>query len=92
MYTGKNLENKVAIVSGAGSGIGKAIALLYASEGAKIIVHDFNETNGNETVSNIKGHGGDAFFIKADLSKLLDNQSLIEQAVRHYGVSHITCW
>ena len=47
----KSLENKVAIVTGGGSGIGKAIALLYASEGAKIVISDVNEQGGNETVS-----------------------------------------
>ena len=63
------LNNKVAIVSGAGSGIGRAIAITYAAEGAKVVVADINEEHANETVSLIKDHGGEAIAIKADSSK-----------------------
>lgn len=85
----KNLENKIALVTGGGSGIGKAIALLYASEGAKIVVSDVNETGGNETVSEIKAKGGDAIFIKADTSKPDDSKNVVEQAVKKFGGLHI---
>jgi NAD(P)-dependent dehydrogenase (short-subunit alcohol dehydrogenase family) len=83
------LQNKVAIVTGAGSGIGKAIALLYASEGAKIVVSDIDEQGGNETVSEIKQKSGDAIFIKTDSSKASDNENLVAQAVKHFGALHI---
>lgn len=86
----KELENKVAVVTGAGSGIGRAIGLLYASEGAKVVISDINEKGGNEVVSEIKARGGDAFFVKADTSKPADNESLVDQTVKRYGGLHIT--
>lgn len=81
----KALENKVALVTGAGSGIGKAISLLYAKEGAKIVVSDVNEKAGNEVVSEIKSNGGEAIFVKADTSKAEDNKTMVEQAVKQFG-------
>jgi NAD(P)-dependent dehydrogenase (short-subunit alcohol dehydrogenase family) len=86
-----NLENKVAIVTGAGSGIGKAVALLYASEGAKVVVTDIDERGGNEIVSLIKSQGGDAIFIRADTSNPDDQKSTVELAVKKYGGLHIAC-
>ncbi|MGN6542285.1 MAG: SDR family NAD(P)-dependent oxidoreductase [Ginsengibacter sp.] len=86
----KSLENKVAIVTGAGSGIGKAISLLYAKEGAKVVVSDVSEKHGNETVAAIKdGGGSNAIFAKADSSKPDDNKHLVEQAVKEFGGLHV---
>lgn len=85
----KLLENKVAIITGAGSGIGKAISLLYAKEGAKIVVSDIDEKSGNEVVSQIKEGGGEAAFMKADTSKPDDSKSLAEQAVKQFGGLHV---
>src|SRR6476646_7645891 len=85
----KLLENKVAVITGAGSGIGKAISLLYAAEGAKVVVSDIFEKGGNETVSEIKAKGGEAVFVKADTSKPDDNKNLVDQAVQKYGGLHI---
>jgi NAD(P)-dependent dehydrogenase (short-subunit alcohol dehydrogenase family) len=85
----KLLENKVAIITGAGSGIGKAISLLYANEGAKIVVSDISEKGGNETVSEIKAKGGEAIFVKADTSKVDDNRNVVDQAVKQFGGLHL---
>lgn len=85
----KLLENKVAIITGAGSGIGKAMSLLYAAKGAKIVVSDIDEKGGNETVSEIKAKGGEAFFVKADTSKPEDNKNVVGQAVKQFGGLHI---
>ena len=63
------LKNKVAIITGAGSGIGRESALLFSSEGCNILVSDIDESGGNETVDQIKGEGGNASFCKADVSK-----------------------
>ena len=85
----KSLENKVAIVTGGGSGIGKAISLLYATEGAKIVISDVNEQGGNETANEIKSKGGDAIFVNADTSKPDDSRNVVEQAVKTFGGLHI---
>ncbi len=85
----KSLENKVAIVTGGGSGIGKAIALLYSAEGAKLVISDIVEKGGNDTVSEIKAKGGEAIFVKADTSKPDDSKKVVEEAVRQFKGLHI---
>lgn len=87
----KNLVNKIALVTGAGSGIGRAIAIMYASEGAKVVVSDIDEAGANETIAKIKSNGGESFFIKADTSKPEDHKILIEQIIKKYGGLHIAC-
>ncbi|MFZ1263634.1 MAG: SDR family NAD(P)-dependent oxidoreductase, partial [Chitinophagaceae bacterium] len=73
----KILDNKVAIVTGAGSGIGREIAISYATEGAKVMVSDINEKGGNETVRLISEKGGEANFFKADSSSAESNKTLV---------------
>ena len=81
----KLLENKIVIITGAGSGIGKAAAELFAKEGAKVVVSDISEANGNSAVEEIKKNGGEAFYIKADSSKPEDNEALVKQTIAKYG-------
>jgi NAD(P)-dependent dehydrogenase (short-subunit alcohol dehydrogenase family) len=85
------LKNKVAVVSGAGSGIGRAIAITYANEGAKVVVADINEKHADETVKLIKDNGGDAFTVKADSSQPEENKRLVEAVVAKYGRLDIAC-
>lgn len=81
----KTLENKVAIITGAASGIGKAAAMLFAKEGAKVVVSDIQEDLGKSVVNEIKVSGGEAIFVKADSSKPADNEALVKAAVDHFG-------
>jgi len=85
------LENKVAFVSGGGSGIGRAIAEAYAREGAKVVVSDINAEHGEETVKIIAKNGGEAFFIKGDSSSASDNKRVVEETVAKYGKLDIAC-
>ncbi|HET6721981.1 MAG TPA: SDR family oxidoreductase [Chitinophagaceae bacterium] len=85
----KQLENKIAIITGAGSGIGRSAALLFAKEGAKVVVSDISEANGNSVVEEIKKSGGEAFFVKADSSKAVDNEALVKQTIEKYGALDI---
>jgi NAD(P)-dependent dehydrogenase (short-subunit alcohol dehydrogenase family) len=83
------LKNKVAIITGAGSGIGRAIALLFAKEGAKVVVSDINESGAKQTIDDIKSLGGDAIFVRADSSQPTDNETLVDKTIAHYGSLHI---
>ncbi len=85
------LEKKVALVTGSGSGIGKAVAILYAGKGASTIVSDIDEDGGMETVSIIKESGGEAIFIKADTSNPEDHKYMVAEILKTYGALHITC-
>jgi 3-oxoacyl-[acyl-carrier protein] reductase len=79
------LDQRVAIITGAGSGIGRASAILFAKEGAKIVVADINEEGGKKTVDDIKADGGEAIFIRTDVSKASDVKNLIESCKDQFG-------
>ncbi|PWH81279.1 SDR family NAD(P)-dependent oxidoreductase [Brumimicrobium oceani] len=81
----KNLDNKVAIVTGAGSGIGRATAHLLAKEGAKVVVSDIDKESGNAVVKEIEEAGGEAFFIFSDSSKAEGHETLVEETLKQYG-------
>lgn len=85
------LEQRVALVTGAASGIGRAVALAYAQAGARVVVADISEKGGKETVSQIGSAGGTAVFIRADSSSPRDNEQLVAKAVEHFGALHIAC-
>jgi len=87
----KNLENKVAIVTGGGSGIGRASALLLAAEGAKLVIADVDEAGANETVAQIIAANGDAIFVKTNTAIATENEALVEETVKKYGGLHIAC-
>jgi len=78
------LENKVAIITGAGSGIGKETALLFAKEGAKVVVADVNEKAGEETVVEIKKNG-EGFFVKLDVSNREQSKQMVKTTLEKYG-------
>ncbi|MCS6956599.1 MAG: glucose 1-dehydrogenase [Patescibacteria group bacterium] len=79
------LQNKVAIITGAGSGIGKATALLFAKEGAKVVVANRREDKGQATVEEIKKQEGEAFFVKTDVSIWEDVSNMVEKTIEKYG-------
>ncbi|RAI93720.1 NAD(P)-dependent dehydrogenase (short-subunit alcohol dehydrogenase family) [Paenibacillus pabuli] len=83
------LQDKVAVVTGAGSGMGKAIATLYAQEGAKVVVSDINEASAQTVAEEIKANGGEATFVVANVAKEEDIQNLIDTTVNTYGTVDI---
>jgi NAD(P)-dependent dehydrogenase (short-subunit alcohol dehydrogenase family) len=79
------LRDKVAIVTGGGFGMGRGASVLFAAEGAKVVVVDWNETTGKETVSQIKTAGGDGYLIKADVSRLEDIDAAVSKTLELHG-------
>ena len=79
------VAGKVALVTGAGSGIGRATALAFAREGAKVVVADVTVEGGEETVAQVKKAGGEAIFVNTDVSKAVEVEALVAKAVATYG-------
>ena len=79
------LENKIAIITGAGSGIGRGIALAFVKEGAKVVVADWSEEGGKETVEQIRKINGKAVFLKTDVSKNTDIDKMTKACLDEFG-------
>jgi NAD(P)-dependent dehydrogenase (short-subunit alcohol dehydrogenase family) len=83
------LEGKVALITGAGSGMGRAAAELFAHEGARIVVSDVDEQAGNDAVAAVRANGGDATFVRANVAEWDDCQAMVAAAMRTYGALHV---
>ncbi len=79
------LVNKSAIITGASTGIGRASALLFAKEGARVIVADVLRQEGEAVVDEINSTGGEAYFVEADVGRLDDNVRMIDACLEHFG-------
>jgi len=79
------LDGKVALITGAGSGIGRATAILFAREGAKVAVADCIPKGGQETVAMIKEEGHEAIYIEVDVSRAADAERMVKSVVETYG-------
>ncbi|MDC3423417.1 glucose 1-dehydrogenase [Aquibacillus sp. 3ASR75-11] len=79
------LKDKVIIITGAGSGIGKETAILFAKEGATIVVNDLNEESGQQTIDEIHSNNGKALFIQGNVTKTKDVQYLVDEVIKKFG-------
>ena len=86
-----NLQGKTALVTGAASGIGKAVALLYGQHGAKVMVSDVDEVQGQQVAQQLKDAGADARFFKADVGDPVQCQQLVQETVSAFGSLDIAC-
>jgi NAD(P)-dependent dehydrogenase (short-subunit alcohol dehydrogenase family) len=83
------LEGKVALITGAGSGMGRAAAELFAGEGARVVVTDVVDDAGNAAVAAVRAAGGDATFVRADVSSWSDCEAMVQCATDTYGALHV---
>lgn len=83
------MAGKVAMITGAGNGMGRAASLLFAREGARIVVVDAAEESGIETVEAVRTEGGDAAFVRADVSDEAQVEAMVAFATETYGALHV---
>ncbi len=81
----KQLDGKVALITGAAAGIGRETALLFAREGARVVGVDLDDAGGRETASRITAEGGEAVFVRADVSRDADCRAMVAEAERRFG-------
>ncbi len=79
------LADKVTIITGAGGGMGRVAAQLFAKEGAKVVVAEYSETAGRDTVAMVEAEGGTATYVRADVSKESDAKAMVDHALDTYG-------
>src|SRR5262245_5566093 len=79
------LEDKVALITGAGSGIGRETALLFAREGARVVVVDVDDRGGRATEADVRASGGEARFVHADVARAADAEAMVRAAEAAYG-------
>ena len=79
------LKDKVAVVTGAGSGFGAGIAARFAAEGARVVLADLNDTAGHDVTEMIKAEGGEAVYVHADVTQAADAKAMIDAALEHFG-------
>ncbi len=79
------LADKVTIITGAGGGMGRVAAQLFAKEGAKVVVAEYSETAGRDTVAMVEAEGGTATYVRADVSKESDAKAMVDHALDAYG-------
>jgi len=79
------LKNKVMLVTGGSSGIGRTTALAFVREGAKVAVVDVDEAGGSETVALVRKAGGDGMFIRADVSLATEVEEMVKRTVQNFG-------
>jgi NAD(P)-dependent dehydrogenase (short-subunit alcohol dehydrogenase family) len=87
----EHLNGKVAVVTGGGSGIGRALCAVFAREGAKVVVADIDEAGMAETVALVDRAGGKAIAVRTDVSRLADVQALADRAFSSMGAVHVLC-
>ena len=88
---GGRLDGRVVLITGAGSGIGEAIAVLFAAEGARVAVVDADPEGGERTAGLVRAAGGTAFFVRADVSRAADAERMVQETVARYGRLDVLC-
>ena len=84
------MKTKVALVMGGGAGTGRATALAFVEEGARVVIADVNEEGGRETLAQVQAKGGHGLFVGADMSEAADVQNVVAQTLQVFGGLPIT--